>query len=141
VAPEGLTYVFSLHLPTSPAPQFFFGISLSHVLPGNLHAKDVKNLMPGVHFLPFPYSYRCPMGLGGEQGTKTILNYIENLLDDPESGILKPAGNIFAIFLSFISWVFFWRAPGSLLLFLGFLFFYKAVLGCFLFRAIRRAEV
>lgn len=61
---------------------------------GNLHAKDIKNLVPGVHFLPYPYSYRCPMGLGGEQGTKVILNYIENLLDDPESGILKPAAII-----------------------------------------------
>jgi len=60
-------------------------------LMGNLHAKDIQNLMPGGHFLPFPYSYRCPMGLGGEQGTKVILNYIEHLLDDPESGILKPA--------------------------------------------------
>jgi len=61
---------------------------------GNLHAKDVQNLTPGVHFLPFPYPYRCPMGLGGEQGTTTILRYIENLLDDPESGILKPAAMI-----------------------------------------------
>jgi len=61
---------------------------------GNLHAKDIQNLVPGVHFLPFPYPYRCPMGLGGEDGTKVILRYIENLLDDPESGILKPAAMI-----------------------------------------------
>jgi len=61
---------------------------------GNLHAKDIQNLMPGVHFLPYPYSYRCPMGQGGEDGTKTILRYIENLLDDPESGIIKPAAMI-----------------------------------------------
>jgi len=61
---------------------------------GNLHAKDIQNLMPGVHFLPYPYSYRCPLGLGGDEGTRTILRYIENLLDDPESGVLKPAAMI-----------------------------------------------
>jgi len=62
---------------------------------GNLGGKNIQNLMPGVHFLPFPCSYRCPMGIGGDEGTRTILRFIENLLDDPESGILKPA----AIFL------------------------------------------
>jgi diaminobutyrate-2-oxoglutarate transaminase len=34
------------------------------------------------------------MGVGGDEGTKIILRYIENLLDDPESGILKPAAMI-----------------------------------------------
>jgi len=63
-------------------------------LMGNLGAKNLQNLMAGVHFLPFPYEYRCPFGMGGAQATLTMLTYIENLLDDPESGILKPAAII-----------------------------------------------
>eukprot|EP01126_Amoeba_proteus_P040260 TRINITY_DN4289_c0_g1_i2.p1 TRINITY_DN4289_c0_g1~~TRINITY_DN4289_c0_g1_i2.p1 ORF type:complete len:441 (-),score=79.39 TRINITY_DN4289_c0_g1_i2:82-1404(-) len=63
-------------------------------LMGNLGAKGIQNLMPGVHFLPYPYSYRCPFGIGGPEATTAILRYIENLLDDPESGITKPAAII-----------------------------------------------
>lgn len=59
---------------------------------GNCYAKSqVPNLMPGVQFMPYPYSYRCPMGLGGEAGTKACANYFERLLKDPESGVSKPA--------------------------------------------------
>ena len=65
-------------------------------LTGNLGPKnEVPSLMPDVHFLPFPYAYRCPMGLGGEAGSSACAHYIEHLLNDPESGITKPA----AIFL------------------------------------------
>lgn len=48
----------------------------------------------GVQFLPYPYDYRCPFGLGGEQGVHVNLNYIDNLLNDPESGVLPPAAVI-----------------------------------------------
>ncbi len=59
---------------------------------GNCYAKSqVPNLMPGVQFMPYPYSYRCPMGLGGDEGTKACIAYFERLLKDPESGIPKPA--------------------------------------------------
>lgn len=64
-------------------------------LTGNNTAKTaVGNVMPGVQFMPYPYSYRCPMGLGGEAGTKACMNYFERLLKDPESGVLKPAAVI-----------------------------------------------
>lgn len=66
---------------------------------GNLTAKHlVASTMPDVHFLPYPYAYRCPFGVGGEQSSALSLNYIERLLADPESGITKPA----AIFLEAI---------------------------------------
>ena len=62
---------------------------------GNCNAKNrVQNIMPGVQFMPYPYSYRCPMGLGGEAGTKACIAYFERLLKDPESGIVKPAAVI-----------------------------------------------
>jgi len=64
-------------------------------LTGNLNAKSkVANIMPGVQFMPYPYSYRCPMGLGGEAGTKACIAYFERLLKDPESGVTKPAAVI-----------------------------------------------
>lgn len=62
---------------------------------GNLKAKShVANIMPGVQFMPYPYSYRCPMGIGGEAGTRACINYFERLLKDPESGVTKPAAVI-----------------------------------------------
>ena len=64
-------------------------------LTGNLGAKSkVPALMPDVHFMPYPYSYRCPFGLGGEAGTKACCEYFERMLKDPESGITKPAAVI-----------------------------------------------
>ncbi len=59
---------------------------------GNCYAKSqVPNLMAGVQFMPYPYSYRCPMGLGGEEGAKACGAYFERLLKDPESGVSKPS--------------------------------------------------
>jgi len=51
-------------------------------------------LSHGVQFLPYPYDYRCPFGLGGEQGVKVNLHYLENLLNDPEGGVQTPAAII-----------------------------------------------
>lgn len=59
---------------------------------GELGPKEhVHNLMPGVHFFPYPYSYRCPFGLGGEAGVDAACAYFERTLKNPESGITKPA--------------------------------------------------
>ena len=64
-------------------------------LTGNLSAKKhVHALMPEVNFFPYPYSYRCPFGLGGEAGVKACCNYFERVLKDPESGITPPAAVI-----------------------------------------------
>lgn len=64
-------------------------------LTGNLAAKTpVANLMPGVQFMPYPNSYRCPFGLGGEAGTDACSAYFERMLKDPESGVTKPAAVI-----------------------------------------------
>lgn len=64
-------------------------------LTGKLSPKEpVGNLMPEVQFLPYPYDYRCPFGLGGEQGSRAGSRYIERMLDDPESGVKEPAAII-----------------------------------------------
>jgi diaminobutyrate-2-oxoglutarate transaminase len=57
----------------------------------------VSGLMPDVHFLPFPYVYRCPFSLGGEVGWRSSLAYIERLLDDSNSGITPPAAMILEV--------------------------------------------
>lgn len=60
-------------------------------LTGNLKAKNhVANIMPGVQFMPYPYSYRCPMGIRGEAGTKACINYFERLLKTPRAGSPNP---------------------------------------------------
>lgn len=64
-------------------------------LTGNLGAKNaVQNLMAGVQFMPYPHSYRCPFGIGGEAGVKAVTHYFENFIEDVESGVVKPAAVI-----------------------------------------------
>ena len=64
-------------------------------LTGNLNAKNhVANLMPGVQFMPVPYSYRCPFGLGGQAGIDACCAYFERMLKDPECGVTRPAAVI-----------------------------------------------
>ncbi|MGP1587685.1 MAG: diaminobutyrate--2-oxoglutarate transaminase family protein [Treponemataceae bacterium] len=64
-------------------------------LTGNIADKEkVHALMPEVYHFPYPYSYRCPFGLGGDEGTKAACEYFERTLKDVESGIPKPAAVI-----------------------------------------------
>jgi diaminobutyrate-2-oxoglutarate transaminase len=64
----------------------------SLALMGNLSPKRrLPGLGGNVQFLPFPYAYRCPFGLGGAAGEDAGLAYIETVLSDPESGVLPPA--------------------------------------------------
>lgn len=64
-------------------------------LMGNLEPKEnIYGLTPYTHFLPYPYSYRCPFGLKHEQSIDVNIQMISRLLKDPESGIKKPAAII-----------------------------------------------
>lgn len=54
----------------------------------------IGGLSAEVQFLPYPSDYRCPFGLGGEAGADIGARYIETMLDDPNSGVLLPAGMI-----------------------------------------------
>lgn len=60
---------------------------------GNLDTKSAipGSLMPDVHFLPFPYKYRNPFGIMGDEGANACMKYIETLLSDAESGVTAPA--------------------------------------------------
>ncbi len=67
-------------------------------LTGHLAPKEaLSGLMADVHFLPFPYDYRCPFGVGGEKGARLSSAYIERLLDDPNSGVVEPAAMILEV--------------------------------------------
>ena len=59
---------------------------------GNLHSKEKIFGLPGeAHFMPAPYSYRCPFGVGGDEGVRIAAEFFERTLKDPESGVVKPA--------------------------------------------------
>jgi diaminobutyrate-2-oxoglutarate transaminase len=47
-----------------------------------------------VHFMPFPYCYRCPLGLRPQSCAQACAKLLETSLEDPYSGIPKPAGVI-----------------------------------------------
>lgn len=64
-------------------------------LTGNIH--DKINCSSDVVHIPFPHSFRCPFGIGGIEGERTILHYIENILTDPKSGVEKPAAIIMEV--------------------------------------------
>ncbi|MFC4436302.1 MULTISPECIES: diaminobutyrate--2-oxoglutarate transaminase [Natrialbaceae] len=64
-------------------------------LMGDTDAKEpISGLASDVHHLPYPSDYRCPFGIGGDEGRRTASRYVEGLLEDPESGITEPAGMI-----------------------------------------------
>lgn len=44
-------------------------------------------LLPGVVHMPYAYCFRCPFGLKYSSCGMLCVNYLENMLDDPASGI------------------------------------------------------
>jgi diaminobutyrate-2-oxoglutarate transaminase len=47
-----------------------------------------------VHFMPYPYCYRCPLGLRPSSCQLACARLLESSLEDPHSGIPKPAAVI-----------------------------------------------
>lgn len=60
-------------------------------LMGNTAPKQIPGLMPGVQFLPYPYTYRCPFGRGVAESAVLSATYLRTMLADPESGVLPAA--------------------------------------------------
>jgi diaminobutyrate-2-oxoglutarate transaminase len=44
-----------------------------------------------VHFMPYPYCYRCPLGLKPDSCELACARLLDSSLEDPHSGIPKPA--------------------------------------------------
>lgn len=62
---------------------------------GNTAPKDaVPGLMSGVQFMPYPHEYRCPLGIGGDDGIQALSQYFSRFIEDIESGVTRPAAVI-----------------------------------------------
>jgi diaminobutyrate-2-oxoglutarate transaminase len=51
-------------------------------------------LVPGTHFVPYAYCYRCPFNRKPENCELECADYLNRVLDDPHSGIGRPAAVI-----------------------------------------------
>jgi len=58
------------------------------------HKADYLPMLPEVHFAPYAYCYRCPMGLEHPGCGIRCADYLGSLLDDPHSGVTDPAALI-----------------------------------------------
>lgn len=59
---------------------------------GNLAPKAGVGLpASNIHFAPFPDRLHCPFGTNGAETDALSLGYLASLLDDPESGVARPA--------------------------------------------------
>jgi len=51
----------------------------------------VANTMPGVHFFPYSYCTRCPVGLTPDNCATNCVSYLEHALQDTHGGVPRPA--------------------------------------------------
>ena len=58
------------------------------------HKNKIPPLIPGVHFMPYCSPYRCPFAKGSSKCKKECSQYFKNVLENPHSGIDKPAAII-----------------------------------------------
>ncbi|MFF4354394.1 diaminobutyrate--2-oxoglutarate transaminase family protein [Streptomyces sp. NPDC001530] len=56
--------------------------------------RPISNGMPGVHFFPYSYCARCPLGLNPAMCDTNCMEYLERSLKDPNGGIPLPAAII-----------------------------------------------
>lgn len=56
--------------------------------------EDFLPLVPEVHFIPYAYCYRCPFNRKPETCDLECANYLKHILEDPHSGVGKPAAVI-----------------------------------------------
>lgn len=61
---------------------------------GTPFKEDFLPLIPEVHFLPFAYCYRCPFARRAESCDLLCAQYLQHKLEDPHSGLAKPAAVI-----------------------------------------------
>lgn len=53
--------------------------------------ENIQSIVPNVHFVPYSYCYRCPFSRDENTCALDCAKYLENILDNPHSGIKKPA--------------------------------------------------
>ncbi len=55
------------------------------------HKNNLMPMLPEVHFVPFPYCYRCAFGKEVKTCELQCAKYFEHVLEDPHSGVTKPS--------------------------------------------------
>jgi len=58
------------------------------------YKKDNIPTVPEVHFVPYPYCYRCAFGTFYPDCDLQCLKYLEDVITNPYSGVVKPAAVI-----------------------------------------------
>lgn len=61
---------------------------------GKFWKKDYIPMIPEVHFVPYAYCYRCPFYRTRDTCNFECVSYYEHVLEDPHSGVCKPAAAI-----------------------------------------------
>ncbi len=76
--------------------------------------EDFLPLLPEVHFVPFAYCYCCPFKRESESCDLECAQYLDHILDDPHSGVGKPAAVPFDSFPGADNKVgYYYRFPGA----------------------------
>jgi len=55
------------------------------------HRRRLRNIMPGVYHVPYPYCYRCPFNDEYPECGMRCVHFIENRIKNPSGGIWEPA--------------------------------------------------
>ncbi len=61
---------------------------------GLVFKEDFLPLLPEIHFVPYAYCYRCAFGREPETCGLECARYLEHVIEDPHSGVGKPAAII-----------------------------------------------
>jgi len=61
---------------------------------GRAFKEDFLPLLGEVHFVPYAYCYRCAFGKDAGKCDLECAQYLEHILEDPHSGVAKPAAVI-----------------------------------------------
>lgn len=74
---------------------FHGGTAGAMAVSGDVSVKQpVANGLPGVHFFPYSYCHRCPLGLTPNACDTNCAAYVDHALTNSQSGIPKPAAVI-----------------------------------------------
>jgi 4-aminobutyrate aminotransferase/(S)-3-amino-2-methylpropionate transaminase len=71
----------------------------------NYYRHDFLPLLPEVHHFPYAYCYRCPYGREYPACDLFCATYIEERLDNPDSGLPRMAGMIFEPVIGHGGWI------------------------------------
>ena len=59
-----------------------------------MHKEDLLPMLPEVHFVPYPYCYRCSFSKKPYTCDLECAKFFEHVLEDPHSGVTKPSAVI-----------------------------------------------